>query len=147
MEAVILSGIQAAGKSSFYKARLADSHLRLNLDMLRTRHRERVLLAACLEAKQPFVVDNTNLTQAERAVYIEAAREARFRVVGYCFWIDLETALARNALRERRRPVPDKAIRASLRRWEIPRLEEGFDLLWEVRAVDGDFRLTAAERL
>lgn len=39
----------------------------INLDTLKTRNRERILLAACLEAKQPFVLDNTNLTREVRA--------------------------------------------------------------------------------
>ena len=36
------------------------THVRLSLDMLRTRHRERLLFQAYLEAKQSFVIDNTN---------------------------------------------------------------------------------------
>ena len=60
MEALIFVGLQASGKSTFYKERFFTTHLRINLDMLRTRHRERLLIGACLEAKQPFVVDNTN---------------------------------------------------------------------------------------
>ena len=50
MEAVLLIGIQASGKTTFYLERFSRTHLRLNLDMLRTRRRERLLLAACLEA-------------------------------------------------------------------------------------------------
>lgn len=144
MNAVIFSGIQAAGKSTFYIRQLVDSHVRINLDMLRTRRRERILLAACLEAQQPFVVDNTNLTAAERAGYIAQAQAARFQVVGYRFFVELDAAIARNAGRVRRRPVPEKAIRASLRRWEPPRWNEGFDLLWDVRTEGGEFRIEAA---
>ncbi len=57
MQAIIFIGIQASGKSSFYKEQFFKTHIRINLDMLRTRHREDILLRACLEAKQPFVVD------------------------------------------------------------------------------------------
>ena len=53
--------------------------------MLRTRYREELLLKACLDAKQPFVVDNTNPTSEERARYIEPAKQAGFRVFGYYF--------------------------------------------------------------
>ncbi|HEU4420458.1 MAG TPA: hypothetical protein VFT55_16090 [Planctomycetota bacterium] len=48
MEAVWLIGIPASGKSSFYAATFAATHLRINLDMLRTRHREGELIATCL---------------------------------------------------------------------------------------------------
>jgi hypothetical protein len=34
--------------------------------MLKTRHREHHFLQACIEARQPFVVDNTNATRVER---------------------------------------------------------------------------------
>ena len=83
MEAVILIGIQASGKSSFYKERFFDTHVRINLDMLKTKHRQRVLLDACLAGKQPFVVDNTNVTEDVRSPLIGWAKAAGFRVVGY----------------------------------------------------------------
>ena len=40
MEAIIFIGIQATGKSAFYQQRFADTHIRLNLDMLKTRRRK-----------------------------------------------------------------------------------------------------------
>lgn len=67
MEAVLLVGIQAAGKSTFYRERFFTTHVRISLDLLRTRHRERSLLAWCLSHGQRFVVDNTNVTAAGRA--------------------------------------------------------------------------------
>src|SRR5207244_963826 len=76
---------QGAGKSTFYRERFFATHLRINLDMLKTRHRENRFLQACIETRQPFVVDNTNATCVERQVYIEAARRAGLRVVGYYF--------------------------------------------------------------
>ncbi len=78
MEAVIFIGIQGSGKSSFYLARFYRTHIRINLDMLRTRHREQLLLSACVEGKSRFVVDNTNPTITERARYITPARAAGF---------------------------------------------------------------------
>ena len=40
MELILLIGIQASGKSTFFKRRYCDTHVRINLDMLKTRHRE-----------------------------------------------------------------------------------------------------------
>lgn len=57
-------------KSSFYFDRFQLSHIRLSLDMLGTRRREHILFGACLEAKQPVVIDNTNPTRVEREKYI-----------------------------------------------------------------------------
>ena len=59
MEAVIFMGVQGSGKSSFYKERFFRTHVRINLDMLKTRHREGRFLRMCVETRQPFVVDNT----------------------------------------------------------------------------------------
>ena len=83
MQAVIFTGIQGSGKTSFYAERFLKTHLRISLDMLKTRNKERQFMALCLATGQKFVVDNTNPTVAERKKYIEAAKEARFEVVGY----------------------------------------------------------------
>jgi predicted kinase len=133
MEAVIFIGIQAAGKSTFYKQNLSDTHLRLNRDMLKTKHREAVLLRACLEARQPFVVDNTNITRESRAPYIAAARSAGFRVVGYYFQTSVSDALRRNAARIGKQLVPAKGILGTHARLQPPQPDEGFDSLFVVR--------------
>lgn len=132
MEAIILIGIQASGKSTFYRQRFSETHIRINLDMLRTRHREQIILRACLEAKQPFVVDNTNILAAHRARYIVAAKEAGFRVVGYYFRTNLGDALRRNREREPQQVVPEKGIFGAYHRLQPPRREEGFDQLYVV---------------
>lgn len=93
---MIFVGLQGAGKSAFYGERFFASHVRLTLNMLKTRHRERLLLGACVEAKLPFVVNNTYPSIAERRVYIRAAREAGFRVVGYYFRSRVEDCMRRN---------------------------------------------------
>ena len=85
MEAIIFTGIQATGKSTFYRDTFFKTHIRINLDMLKTRHREKLLLNACLEMKHPFVVDNTNPGVEDRQRYILPAKDHKFRVVGYYF--------------------------------------------------------------
>ncbi len=135
VEAALLIGVPGSGKSTFFRERLVDTHVRINMDMLRTRHRERLLLEACLRAKQPFAVDNTNVTRVDRVRYLDAARASRFRVVGYFFVVRLEEALDRN--RSRSTPVPEVAVRAKLRALETPRADEGFDSLFTVSAHAG----------
>lgn len=145
MEAVIFVGIQASGKSSFYRERFFHTHVRLNLDMLRTRNRERLLLAACLKARQRFVVDNTNVRQEERARYIAAARAAGFRVVSYYFRTDVRAALARNSTRTGSQLVPVKGVLGTYRRLQVPVYEEGFDQLYDVW-IDEAGEFVVAER-
>ena len=67
MEAVILCGVQASGKTRFYRDRLLDTHVRISRDLLRTAHRERRFLELCLETGQRFAVDKTNATPATAA--------------------------------------------------------------------------------
>jgi predicted kinase len=132
MEAVIFIGIQAVGKSTFYYQRFIDTHIRINLDMLRMRHREQILLEACIAAKQPFVVDNTNATAAERARYIALAKAGQFRVVGYYFQSKLHDAIQRNRQRAMPKVIPEKGMAATYKRLQLPSLAEGFDHLYYV---------------
>jgi len=131
-EAVIFTGVQAAGKSTFYRERFFETHVRINMDMLRTRRRERLLLDACLAGRQPFVVDNTNVLAAERARYIEPARAAGFIVTGYFFRATTREAIARNAGRTGRAAVPIPGLLGTYKKLEEPRLEEGYDALFTV---------------
>jgi predicted kinase len=101
MEAVILVGIQATGKSTFYASRFAHTHVRINLDMLKTRHREQRFVEMCIETGQPFVVDNTNPTPDERARYIAPARATGFRIVGYFFRSRIDEAVEGSQLGRR----------------------------------------------
>lgn len=140
MEAVIFIGIQGTGKSSFYRERFFHTHVRINLDMLKTRNRERLLLRACLEGLQPFVIDNTNPTIEDRARYIAAAREARFKVTGFYFESKVADALRRNAERRPEQQVPRVGILGTHKKLQVPSIAEGFDHLSYVQiADDGTF--------
>jgi predicted kinase len=136
MEALVFIGIQATGKSAFYQQRFADTHIRLNLDMLKTRRRERILLNACLEAKQPFVVDNTNVTREARAAYISQAKASGFSVIGYYFKSALQSAIERNNQRSGKALIPVRGIVATHRKLELPSYDEGFDRLFYVEIGD-----------
>lgn len=129
MESIIFIGIPACGKSTFFRYRFFDTHVRINLDMLRTRHREARLLQTCLETGQAFVVDNTNATAELRAKYLKAAKDTGFRVVGYYFQSRIEECLRRNAERNEAQRIPEKGILAMYRTLEIPSYDEGFDAL------------------
>jgi predicted kinase len=137
VEVVIFVGLQGAGKSTFYKERFFTTHVRVNLDMLKTRHREKCLVQTCIETGQSFVVDNTNPTRTERSVYIQAATAAGFRVVGYYFQSRVEDCKRRNGQRLPDQQVPFKGILGTAGRMELPTRDEGFDALYYVR-IEGD---------
>lgn len=133
MEAVILIGLQGSGKSTFCRDRFYDSHVRINLDMLRTRGREKILFGACIAAKQAFVVDNTNPSVADRQRYIGPAKEAGFTIIGYCFPLGIDVCRARNLSRPEQRRVPDMAILGTAKKLDHPKPSEGFDKIMYAR--------------
>jgi predicted kinase len=137
MEAVIFTGIPGSGKSTFYRERFFNTHLRINLDMLKTRKRELALVEACIATRQRFVVDNTNINPEERARYIRLAKPVGFRILSYYFDSSLEEAMERNRQRSGPALVPTRGMLAKFSRIIPPRKEEGFDQLFLVR-IDPD---------
>jgi predicted kinase len=134
MEAILLIGIPGAGKTTYYQAHFAGMHAHINLDTLKTRPREAARLRACIAAGESFVVDNTNVQRRERARYIDLAKSAGYRVIGYYFPISPQSALRRNAQRAGRGRIPSKGVWARYRLLEPPTLEEGFDELYVIEA-------------
>ncbi len=132
MEVVIFIGIQAVGKSTFYKKKFFKTHIRINLDMLQSRAREWQIYKTCLETQQPVVIDNTNTTLKSRQRYIQLANEYGFRVIGYYFQSKLIEAIQRNNQRPGKERIPEEGVRAAYNRLVIPAYEEGFDQLYYV---------------
>lgn len=144
MEAVIFIGLQGAGKSTFYRERFFATHIRINLDMLKTRNRERQFLQVCIETRQRFVVDNTNVACENRQIYIEAAKQAGFRIIGYYFQSKIEDCQHRNLRRPPEQQVPLPAILGAAGRLRLPKRDEGFDELYYVW-IDETSRFVVAE--
>jgi predicted kinase len=136
MQLILFVGIQGCGKSTFYARQFASSHVRINLDMLKTRHRERLIFNACLDSLQPTVIDNTNPTPEERAQYIVPAKERGFEIVGYYFQSRIEDCKRRNEQRSHDQAVPLVGLLGTARRLVLPSREEGFDKLSYVRIDD-----------
>lgn len=142
MQGIIFIGLQGSGKSTFFLQQFYKTHLRLNMDMLRTRHREKLLFEACLAAKQPVVIDNTNPTIAERVRYIPAFKAHHFEVLGYYFNLPFADCLARNKLRTGKECVPEVAIKAVAKQLQLPSLNEGFDKLYQVQWQQEQFMIS-----
>jgi len=133
MQAVILIGIQGTGKSTFFRERFFDTHVRISLDVLRTRNREKLFLKTCLESGQKFVVDNTNPSVEDRRRYILPAKAAGFEVVGFSFETEMTEALKRNRTRPEAQRIPVQGIFATHHKIQPPSYDEGFDRLYRVR--------------
>jgi predicted kinase len=139
--AIVFCGLQGSGKSTYFARRFADTHVRLNLDMLRTRNREDILLHACLAAQQPFVADNTHPMPSQRSRFVTLARASGFERLE-CFWFDVpaDACIANNSRRPEPQRVPEIAIRGTAAKFVPPSRSEGFDRVVRVTiANDGTF--------
>jgi predicted kinase len=139
MEAILFCGIQASGKTTFYKQYFFHTHVRIALDLLHTRNKEQQFLHTCFQTHQRFVVDNTNATIAERKKYIEQAKAYKYKVIGYYFDTDVTAALERNGQRSGKAVIPEKGIKSTFKKLIPPDYAEGFDALFTVQIQDGSF--------
>jgi predicted kinase len=146
IELAILVGLPGAGKTSFYRARLAGTHGHVSKDLMRNRPdrqaHQMALVDEALAAGRSVAIDNINATVADRAVLIEAARRRGATVVGYVLRADAGECSRRNRARAGRGRVPEVAIRAAAKRFEPPSRGEGFDQLLAVRAENERFDVT-----
>lgn len=138
---VILMGLQASGKSTFFDTEFKDKgYEHISLDQLKTRRKEADLIQTCLDENRNCVIDNTNPTKADRARYITPGKHSDFRVVGYFLQSKLADCLERNKKREKQ--VPKKGILATFNKIEMPSLDEGFDELNFVSIENGGFKIS-----
>lgn len=147
MDLVVLTGLQGSGKSTFYRARFAETHAHVSRDLFRNARdpaeRQRRLVEAAAREGRSVVVDNTNARREDREALVALARALGMRPVLYWFPPDVRASLARNAAREGRARVPPVAIHATARRLAVPGPSEGFDAVYEVAASpDGGFEVT-----
>jgi predicted kinase len=114
-------------------------------DNRRPARRQAELIEGALAAGRSVVVDNTNVTVAERAPAISQARSHGARVIGFVFDCTTRECVARNATRVGRARIPNVGIFAAAKRFVRPTLEEGFDELYVVRPLrDGGFEVRRA---
>jgi predicted kinase len=136
---VVLVGLQASGKTTFYRQRLAATHLHVSKDTFpnarRPQRRQLRMIEEALSAGRDVVVDNTNPSPAQWAPIILAARAHGARVVAYWFPPDLDASLSRNAARVGRTRVPDVGLYATIKILREPGPADGFD---EVHTVGFD---------
>ncbi len=134
VECVILVGLPAAGKTTFYRRYFAATHRHVSKDLWPNARaaRQRRAIEAALAEGASVVVDNTNATVAERRAIVELARARGARIVGYFLDVTPREAVARNAGRTGPANVPKVAIFTVAKRLEPPTAAEGFDQLFRL---------------
>src|SRR5215211_8785068 len=140
MELVIFVGLQASGKSSFFRERFAATHEHVSKDLFRNNRdrnrRQTQLIESALGRGSSVVVDNTNPAVEDRQPLIELGREFGAQVVGYYFDSTVRQCVGRNRRRTGKDRVPDVAIFATAKKLVPPSYSEGFDALFRVRLTD-----------
>lgn len=140
----ILIGLQASGKSTFYRLHLAETYVLVSKDLLRNNsrpaRRQAQLITEALTADRSVAVDNTNVTVELRKELIDHGRSYGAQVTGYYFAARLADCLARNAERTGKDRVPDVGLFSTVKALVRPSYSEGFDRLFYVSiGEDGAF--------
>ena len=144
-EVAILVGLPGAGKTSFYRARLAGSHVHVSKDVIGhgkdAGRRQLELVTQALRERRSVAVDNTNPRAEDRAPLIALARAAGARAVAYVLDTTPKESAARNRARTGRERVPNVAVFVTAKRLQAPTAAEGFDAIYRVRAEGGGFEV------
>jgi predicted kinase len=140
MELIILIGLQASGKSTFYQTRFAATHTLVSKDLLPNAtskdRRQQALIVEALAAGRSVVVDNTNPTPAVRAPLIALGQQYGATIAGFYLASNLGACLERNRQRVGRARVPDVALFSTRKQLLPPTYAEGFDQIFFVRIGD-----------
>ena len=139
MEMILFIGIQASGKSTFYKEKFFNTHLRISKDLLKTKNREKQLLEYCLKTQTSLVIDNTNVTKEIRKKYIDIFSNMKIPIIGYYFKTNLQRSLEWNKNRTGKENIPEIGILGTYNKLEIPTLDEGFSKLYYVDVLEKNY--------
>jgi predicted kinase len=151
VELVIFVGLQASGKSTFFRERFAATHAHVSKDLFRNNRdrnrRQAQLIEAALGKGVSVVVDNANPTVEDRMSLIRLGRRFGAKIVGYYFDSTVRQSIGRNRQRTGADQVPDVAVYATAKKLERPAYREGFDERFSVRMTgDSTFDVRAEPR-
>jgi predicted kinase len=138
MEIIILMGLQASGKSLFYRTHFAATHEHVSKDLLiKSKNKSKVQIQAesierAFQEQRSVFVDNTNATIQDRLSLIDLGRRYEATIIGYYFESDVSSSRIRNKQREGKAQVPERAIFITAHKLEPPSYAEGFDALYYV---------------
>ncbi|MBE6359273.1 MAG: ATP-binding protein [Lentisphaerae bacterium] len=141
-EIIIFTGIPASGKTTFYQQKFAATHIHISLDVLHTRNQENKMLEEVFASGKSCVIDNTNVSVADRKKYIDIAQKYSYKIIGYYFRSSIDECRIRNNRRHGKKQVPEIALRYKAAHLERPAMQEGFDELYYVKIVDDKFETT-----
>ncbi len=135
MEIIILLGLQASGKSTFYRTHFTDTHEHVSKDLLnRSKNQKQAeRIEKAFQEQRSVVVDNTNVTKQDRLPLIDLGHRYDAKIIGYYFQPDVLSSRKLNIQRTGKAQVPEKVIFITAHKFEPPTYVEGFDTLYYVR--------------
>ncbi|WP_308406664.1 ATP-binding protein [Streptomyces sp. AC555_RSS877] len=151
-EVVVLVGLQASGKTTFYERCLKGRFALVSKDLFprgarRKQDRQMRLVEEALAAGLSVAVDNTNPSPEDWRPLVDAGHARGATVTAYWFPPDLAESLRRNAARMGRARVPEIGVLATMKRLRRPSRDEGFDAVFDVRCDGrGGFDVRPAQR-
>jgi len=147
---VLLCGLQASGKTSFYHQVLRGRYLHVSMDHYTISRRRKQALAAletALEGGSEVCVDNTHPTIEERAEVIRRAQAHGQQVVAFFFESKVDLCRDRNQKRDDSSQVPLVAIYSTIKKLVPPTLNEGFVQVFSVRLLEAGFEVMKEDRI
>jgi len=138
MELIILIGLQASGKSTFYRSRFAETYEHISKDLLKSsknknkNQKQAERIEGAFMEERSVIIDNTNVTVQDRQLLIDIGRRYDTTIIGYYFEPDVSGSRTRNRQREGKAQVPEQAIFITAHKLEPPSYAEGFDILYSV---------------
>jgi predicted kinase len=146
MEVIIFIGLQATGKSTFYRQYFATTHELISKDLMSRRGKESRQVQAidiALAASKSIVIDNTNPREIDRTNIINQSRNYQVKIIGYYFASKVNESLERNRKRTGKALVPDVGIFSTAKLLVKPEYTEGFDELFYVQiGTEAEFIIT-----
>jgi len=116
MDIIILIGLQASGKSTFYRTHFADTHALISKDLLSSsknqskNQKQAERIEKAFQEQRSVVVDNTNVTVQDRLLLIDLGRRYDAKIIGYYFKPEVSGSRRRNKQRTGKTQVPEQAI-------------------------------------
>ena len=142
MQLIIFIGLQASGKSTFFRTHFAATHAHISKDLLRNKknkdRRQTQLIENAFESGRSVVVDNTNPTIEVRASLIRLGCRYGCEIIGYYFESGLSDCLKRNSQRLGKARVPEVGIYTTMKNLTRPSYVEGFHQLFYVQVAGND---------
>ena len=140
---VIFMGPHRSGKTFYFNWHYAGKFIHIHSDGNQAEKEEQMLVQECIDNGADFVIDNTNKTNAGRAKYIQSAKAAGYRIIGYLFNTQISESYEQYDPNYKPEQLYSKIMSADLSQFELPDDSEGFDELYYVEHMgsfhrDGD---------